>query len=180
MAVFDAARRDVDAVVVTPAVMFGRYDTGPSSGKIIVSVCKGLGIAHPDGTNNFVHARDVARGMVQALERGRRGENYILGHENLTYREVFERVAEITGAPKPLFQMPRAVYLAAGVAGEVLQAITRRDALINLPTVHMTYAHGYRYTIDKARDELGYDPVPVDDAIRDAYAWFREQGYVSA
>ena len=92
---------DLDWVVVNPCYMLGPYDTKPTSGRLIVDVVNGKLPGNLPGFNNFVDVRDVVRGMVLALEKGKRGERYILGGENLSYRDVVARIAQVAGVKPP-------------------------------------------------------------------------------
>ena len=104
--VLAAAVRDVDAVVVNPTYMFGPWDARPSSGRMILEVAAGKAIGWTSGGNNFVDVEDVVLAMVAAAERGARGECYILGHANLTYREVFGEIARVLGVRPPAIRHP--------------------------------------------------------------------------
>lgn len=172
--VLEAAARDVDAVIVNPAYMFGPYDAKPSSGKMILDLLrKGLPGVTP-GMNNYVDVRDVCRGMIAASEKGRRGECYILGGENLSYAEIFALIAKVAGIRVPTRRIPRPIAKLVGWFGDLQQAITKREALINSVTIDYAYHPGSIYSSDKARKEIGYQTSPLEDAIRDAITWFRE------
>lgn len=174
--VVEAARGDVDAVVVCPGFMFGPFDARPSSGLMILSIVRGQVPGITPGVNNFVDVRDVARGMIAAWEKGRRGEVYILGAENLPYKEIMERIARVADVAPPRMPMPRVLATLAGWWGDLQERVTGNEALINSMRVRWGYCDGYLVSSDKARRELGYDPGPVDVAIRAALDWFEQQG----
>ncbi len=171
--VLAAAAEDVDAVVVCPAFMFGPFDSRPSSGLMILSVVRGQVPGYTPGLNNFVDVRDVARGMIAAWEKGGRGEVYILGCENMGYREIMELIAREALVSPPRFSMPRALATVAGWLGDLQELLSGKEALINSMRVRWGYCEGYVVSSDKARRELGYAPGPVDVAVRDALTWFR-------
>ena len=173
-----AARADVDAVIVNPGFMIGPRDARPSSGRVIVDLVKGKIPIYPAGKNCFVDVRDVARGAVAAWERGQRGRRYILGGENLTYRELFQRVARIAGVKPPRLPAPRFAAVAAGLAGDVFQRLTGREPLFGSVEARYAYTDRFQFSSERAERELGYRRSPVDDAIRDALLWFRAQGMV--
>lgn len=179
LSVLDAARRDVDAVAVSPTVMLGPYDARPSSGTLIVEVLRGKALGWPAGRNNFVDVRDVARGMIAALERGRRGEDYILGNVNLSFREILTIVARLGGVRPPRFPAPRLATSLVGALGEAAQGVTGREWPVNVSVARYLNSDGYQFRIDKARRELGYEPEPIATAIMDAIVWFRERGMVA-
>lgn len=166
----------LDAVIVNPCYMLGPYDPKPSSGRMIIEVIQGKIPGSPTGMNNFVDVRDVARGMIAAWQKGKTGERYILGNENLSYRDLFHLVARVAGAKPPRLTLPQGLAMVAGFLGDVMQRLTGREAMINTVTVRYSFLSGYIFSSEKARRELGYQPGPVEPAIRDAIAWFRSRG----
>lgn len=166
----------VDAVIVNPGFLFGPRDARPSSGTLILEVGAGRAWVASPGRNCFVDVRDVARGMLAASERGRSGERYILAGENLTYGEVFARVAAVVGRRPPRLSAPRSLAALVGLGGDLRQAITGREGAVTTNTVRWAYEPGFVFSSDKARRELGYTTGPLDRAIADAWAWFREHG----
>ncbi len=175
----DAAREGLDAVIANPCFMFGPYDAKPSSGKMIVDVVRGKVPGVTPGKNNFVDVRDVARGMLLVAEKGRRGERYILGGENMTYADVMQRMARIAGTKPPRWNIPRPLSAPAGWFGDMVEAFGG-EPLITSVTLGFAYCPHFIFSSDKARRELGYTTGPVDDGIRDAIAWFRAQGMLPA
>ncbi len=171
-----AAAEGVDAVIVNPTYMFGPYDARPSSGQLIVDVVRGRIPGYTGGANNFVDVRDVARGMILAWERGVAGERYILGHEDVSYREIFRRIAQVAGVKPPGVAVPRFAAQLAGLGGDLYQALTGRDADLNSATVRWAYATNFTFTSARARRELGYSPGPIEPAIAAAVDWFRGAG----
>jgi dihydroflavonol-4-reductase len=172
--VLSAVREGLDAVIANPCFMFGPYDAKPSSGKMIVDVVRGKVPGASPGKNNFVDVRDVARGMILVAEKGRRGERYILGGENMTYAEIMGRIARIAGTKAPSWNVPRVLAAAGGWLGDVVEAFGG-EPLITTVTVGFAYCPDFVFSSEKARRELGYTTGSVDDGIRDALAWFREQ-----
>ena len=173
-----AARADVDAVIVNPGFMIGPRDARPSSGRVIVDLVKGKIPIYPSGKNCFVDVRDVARGAIAAWERGQRGRRYILGGDNLAYRELFQRVARIGGAKPPRISAPRFAAVAAGLAGDAFQRVTGREPIFGSMEERYAYTDRFQFSSARAERELGYRHGPIDDAIRDALLWFRAQGMV--
>ena len=166
------AATDLDVVIVNPAWMCGPRDVRPSSGKLIVKVVQRKLPGHTPGYNNFVDVRDVARGMIAAWQRGRRGERYLLlGHE-LTYRDFFRTVCEVVGVAPPRFKLPFRVALAVGWLGDRRER-KGKDALVNTTQVRYAYTDRFRFASTKAKTELGYTYGPLEPAITDALDWFR-------
>src|SRR6185295_15214796 len=108
------------------------------------------------GKNNFADVRDVARGMLLVWEKGRRGERYILGGENLTYREAFERIASVAGVRPPRWQVPRQAAMALGWLGDARLRLTGRESLINTVSVRYAFCLDTVFSSAKAERELGY------------------------
>lgn len=173
--VVHAARERVDAVIVNPTYMFGPRDARPSSGKLIVDVARRRVPGTTPGYNNFVDVRDVARGMIAAWQRGRRGERYILAGHDLTYAEVMRRIAEVAGVRPPRFAVPAVAARVLGRLGDVVERLGR-EPLVNSTQIRYAYTDRFRFQSDKAARELGYAYGPIEPAIRDALAWFRARG----
>ena len=166
---------DLDAVIVNPTYMFGPRDARPSSGKLILEVVRRRVPGWTPGFNNFVDVRDVARGMLAVWERGVRGERYILGGHDMTYRACFETIAKVAGVKPPRFPAPRLVATALGAFGDLMERFGR-DALVNSTQARYAYTDKFRFTSAKAQLELGYTYGPLEPAIADALAWFRAHG----
>ena len=170
--VVQAARDRIDAVIVNPTYMIGPRDARPSSGRIVIEVARRRVPGWTPGHNNFVDVRDVARGMVAAWQRGRRGERYILGGHDLTYGEFFAAIAHVAGVRPPRLRSPYAVAWLLGKYGDLVE--TRgKEPLVNSTQVRYAFTDKFRFTSAKAEHELGYRAGPLEPAIADALAWFR-------
>jgi dihydroflavonol-4-reductase len=170
-----AAHDRIDAVIVNPAYMLGPRDARPSSGKLIVDVVRRRVPGWTPGYNNFVDVRDVARGMIAAWQRGRRGERYILGGHDMTYHTLFDIVARVAGVKPPRLRAPHAIAWAIGKWGDIVEA-RGGEPLVNSTQVRYAYSDRFRFTSAKAQRELGYTFGPIDAAIRNALIWFRAHG----
>ncbi len=177
--VLAAAGADVDAVVVNPTYMLGAYDARPSSGRMILEVAAGKAIGYPSGGNNFVDVEDVAGAMIAAAERGRRGECYILGGVDLTYREIFTLIAEVLGVRPPRLALPYPLARVGGWLGDLAGAVTGREPAVTTPTARLGYVRHY-YSPQKAIATLGMRQTPIRDAIARAVRWFRARGMLRA
>ena len=169
----------LDAVIVNPTYLVGPWDVKPSAGRMIIQVATGRQLVYPKrGGINFVDVRQAALGHVLAMKRGRTGERYILGGQNLTYRAFFERTAVIAGVRPPRWGVSYhtlALPAALGsLAGRAFQTSFRDKNLCVLRSGFLEHF----VKQDKARRELGLEPTPIDDAIRDTLAWFVEHGYI--
>ena len=173
-----AGTNGMDVVVVNPTTPIGEQDIKPTpTGRIIVDFLKKKFPAYVDTGLNLVDVAECARGHVAALEKGRSGERYILGGENLTLKQILDKLAEITGLPSPKVRVPYAVALAAGVVDEVITGrILRREPRATVEAVQMSRKKMF-VTSAKAERELGWKVVPVDGSLRRAVEWFRANGY---
>jgi len=171
------ARSGFDVVVVNPTAPVGDRDVKPTpTGKIIVDFLLGRMPAYVDTGLNLVDVRDVARGHLAAAERGRSGERYILGARNLTLREILEELARLGGRPAPRVRIPYAVAWTYAAAGTALASLTGREPRAPLDAVRMSRKKMWVRT-DKAQRELDFAPGPVEEALRRAIEWFRENQY---
>src|SRR6266487_3115240 len=176
----EAARGGQDVVIVNPTTPVGERDIKPTpSGRIIVDFLKKKFPAYVDTGLNLVDVRECARGHVAALEKGRSGERYILGGENLTLKQILDKLAAITGLPSPRVRLPYAVALASGIVDTVVTGVVlRREPRVTLDAVRMGRKKMF-VSSSKAERELGWKAVPVDAALRRAVQWFTENGYAS-
>ena len=174
-----AARSGMDVVVVNPTTPVGEQDIKPTpTGRIIVDFLEKKFPAYVDTGLNLVDVAECARGHVAALEKGRSGERYILGGENLTLKQILDKLAAITGLPSPKVRVPYAVALATGVVDEMITGhILRREPRVTIDAVRMGRKKMF-VSSAKAGRELGWKTVPVDDALRHAVEWFQANGYV--
>lgn len=167
------AATDVDAVIVNPGYMLGPRDARPSSGGNLIKVARRKLPGYTPGTNNFVDVRDVARGMIRAAERGARGQRYILGGDQLTYRDAFALMAKVAGVKPPARAIPRPLAMALGYAGDAWHRVTGKEPLINSTQVRYGFSRTFTFTSARAERELGYTHGSLEVAIADALAWFR-------
>jgi len=174
-----AGHAGMDVVVVNPTTPVGEQDIKPTpTGRIVVDFLKKKFPAYVDTGLNLVDVRECARGHVAALEKGRSGERYILGGENLTLKQILDKLAAITGLPSPIVKVPYMVALAAGVVDEMVTGhLLHREPRATIDAVRMGRKKMFASSA-KAERELGWKVVPVDDALRRAVAWFQTNGYV--
>ncbi|MCC6341715.1 MAG: NAD-dependent epimerase/dehydratase family protein [Bryobacterales bacterium] len=173
------AEEGFPVVIVNPTAPVGDHDRKPTpTGKIIVDFLRGKMPAYVDTGLNLVDARDTARGHLLAAEKGKPGERYILGCENLTLKEILERLARLAGAPAPRIQVPYGVAYLAGVCSTAWAMVTGTEPRAPLDGVRMARKKMF-VTWEKARNELGFAPGPVDGALGQAIQWFRANGYVA-
>jgi dihydroflavonol-4-reductase len=177
-AAIEAAQSGMDVVVVNPSTPVGERDIKPTpTGRIVVDFLKKKFPAYVDTGLNLVDVTECAHGHVAALEKGRSGERYILGGENLTLKQILEKLAGITGLPSPKIRVPYVAALATGVVDEILTGhILKREPRVTMDAVRMGRKKMF-VSSDKAAQELGWKVIPVDNALRRAVDWFRANGY---
>jgi dihydroflavonol-4-reductase len=174
--VLEAVRsRGLPGLVVAPCFMLGPYDSKPGSGRLILAAARGRIRGVPPGGRNYVHVRDVATGIVSALRLGKVGESYIAGHENLSYAELFELIAEVLGLPPPRLRVPRALILLLGLAGSAAGRLSGSAPALTYAMARICCDDHY-FSPAKAVRELAMPQTPVRTAIEDAVRWFAANG----
>jgi dihydroflavonol-4-reductase len=176
---FEAARAGADVVIVNPTTPIGERDVKPTpTGRIVLDFLKGKFPAYVETGLNLVDASECAHGHVQALEKGKSGERYILGGENLTLKQILDRLAAITGLKSPTVKLPYVFAYATGVVDEMVRGrLLRREPRATIDAVRMGHKMMF-VSSAKAERELGWRTVPVDGALQRSVEWFRANGYV--
>jgi dihydroflavonol-4-reductase len=172
----EAAAGRVEVVTANPALVLGPHDVRPSTGALLLAVARGVIAGYPAGGTNAVNAEDAALGLALVMERGRPGERYLLGGENLTFRELLTIAAEEAGVSPPRVPVPD---LALEVAGKIASAAFSMPVLREWDpgaTALPSLAHPSYVSSMKATRELGYRPRGIRLGIRDALRWFQEEG----
>jgi dihydroflavonol-4-reductase len=166
-------------VMVSPSTPVGELDIKPTpTGKIIVDFLRGKMFGFVDTGMNLIDVRDVAEGHILAAERGKVGEKYILGNHNLTLKEIFDLLAEITGLASPKMRVPNLVAETyARVENYWSIKIAKREPFAPLESVKMSQ-HKMWFDSAKAVRELGLPQHAIESALRRAVNWFQEHGYV--
>ena len=173
-----AARSGQNVVVVNPTTPIGERDIKPTpTGRIVLDFLRRKFPAYVDTGLNLVDVVDCAQGHLLAMEKAVPGERYILGGENLTLKQILDKLAAITGLPSPKLKLPYAVAYATGVVDTLVSGtIMRREPRVTLDSVRMGRKKMF-ITSAKAERELGWNPGPVDGALRRAVEWFQANGY---
>lgn len=169
--------KGLPAVIVNPTFMIGPFDSRPGSGEMILSIATGKVPGYTRGGRNYVHVNDVVTGIINALERGKSGECYILGNSNLSYREIFTLIAETIGAKPPKLFMPKLLALPFSSLAPAFSALTRTRPRLNLSMAKISCDDHY-FSSKKAIEELSLPQTDIKTAIKDCYDWFVKHGYV--
>lgn len=166
------ARRGLPVVIVNPSAPVGPWDVKPTpTGRMIVDFLRGKMFASLDTGLNLVHVRDVARGHILAAARGRIGEKYILGNQNLSLTEIFQMLGRLTEIAPPRFKIPYPVAWLAAASMEARARVIGREPRVSLTAVRMAKKRMY-FDASKAVRELGLPQTPVEEALREAVEWF--------
>ncbi|MCG8324057.1 MAG: NAD-dependent epimerase/dehydratase family protein, partial [Thiotrichales bacterium] len=165
---------ELPVVIVNPSTPIGPGDIKPTpTGRIVYDAINGRIPAYVDTGLNIVHVDDVAEGTLLALEKGKVGDRYILGGENLSLKSLLTRIAEFAGRKPPVISLSHALVLPVAYCMEFVASLSGREPMVTVDAVKMS-RHRMYFRSDKARRELGYNPRPVDNAIEDAINWFRK------
>jgi dihydroflavonol-4-reductase len=172
------ARDALPAVIVNPSTPIGPRDIRPTpTGRIIVEAASGRMPGYVDTGLNLVHVDDVAAGHVAALVRGKIGERYILGGQDVLLANMLRDIALLVGRKPPWLRMPRRLLYPAAAIAEVVAARTGREPFLTLDGLRMAKNRMF-FSSAKATRELGYAARPYGEGLADAVTWFRGAGYL--
>jgi len=170
--VMSRVAKGLDAVIVHPGFMLGPYDWKPSSGRMMLELGRGFKPVWPVGGCSVCDVRDVAAGVIAALDHGVRGRHYVLAGENLTYKALWSEMATRMGKAKPMVPIgPMIRFLASGF-GDLSAKITGKETDINSAAIKMS-SQFHWHSSDRARAELGYVNRDVHQTLDDAAAWIK-------
>ena len=171
-------QQGLPAVIVNPTTPIGPRDIKPTpTGRILLDGARGRIPAFVDTGLNFAHVDDIAEGHLLAFYRGRIGERYILGGENLSLQELLTAVANVVGRRAPRVRLPRRPLYPLAFGAEAIARVTGREPLLTVDSLHMSRYKMY-FTSAKAERELGYRSRSYTEGVVDALAWFRNAGYL--
>jgi dihydroflavonol-4-reductase len=175
---FKFGARGLPVVIVNPTLVIGTHDIRPtSSGQLIIEVASGKLPVYMDGWVNLVDVEDVARGHILAAAKGRLGERYLLGNQNVTVGEYFHMIADAARISPTRLKAPYPVALAGAHLFELASRFTRKHPVATVSEVKIGHL-GESYDCSKAITELGLPQTPVRESIQRAVDWFREHGYI--
>jgi dihydroflavonol-4-reductase len=174
----EVKENSLPAIIVNPTFMFGPYDSAPSSGAMIVALHKGKVPGYTSGGRNYVCAKDAAVAIANALTKGRIGECYILGNQNLSYKEAFGKIASIIGVKPPSLPIPSAFAKLYGRVGSLIGTISGKAPAISYPLSRIACDEHY-YSAKKAVQELELPQTPVEVGIKECFDWLKENNYLT-
>lgn len=170
---------NLPAIIVNPTTPIGPRDIRPTpTGRILLDAARGRIPAFVDTGLNFAHVDDIAEGHLLAFERGRIGEQYILGGENLSLQELLGTIARLTGRKAPRIRLPRLPLFPLAYGAQAIAQLTGKEPLLTVDGLRMSRYKMF-FTSAKAERELGYRSRPYEEGVVDALAWFREAGYLT-
>jgi dihydroflavonol-4-reductase len=174
----EAGQEGANVVVVNPTTPVGERDIKPTpTGRIIVDFLKRKFPAYVDTGLNLADVKEVARGHLLAMEKARPGERYILGGENVTLKQILDKLAELTGLPSPKTKVPHAVAMGFAALDQLVTGVLLgKEPRATIDAVKMGRKKMYASSA-KAERELGYKVIAVEDALRRAIQWFRANHY---
>lgn len=168
----------IEAVTVHPTFMIGPYDTKPSSGAMLIAVYQGKVPGYTKGGRNYIYVKDAATGVVNALKHGASGNSYILGHENLSYREAFKMMAEEMGVKVPKLYIPPFLTLLYGRLGDLLSGFTGKPATVSYPMARISCDEHY-YSASNAIRDLDLPQTPLRSVIKESFDWIKQYHQIS-
>ena len=169
--------KQLRAIVVNPTFMLGPFDSKPSSGAMVHAMAHGKIPGYSPGGKNYINVKDAAVGIVNALTLGRIGECYILGHENLTYKEMFQKIGAVINKPAPYRALPAFLVKTLGKINSFMARLFKYTPALTGELAQLSCENHY-YTANKAVQELLLPQTNIEEGIRDCYNWFNSNGYI--
>lgn len=173
------ACEQLEIVYIYPGFMIGPYDHTLQLGRVFFELAKGTLPGYPPGGGSFCHVTEVAKAHIAAATQGRPGEGYLcagMPHSNITYADMFRRMAKAIDARPPRFTIPRPLFVLYGYAAELAAEFTRKPPDMNPGQARYLSAPQYAISA-KAMRELDYQVPEVERCIEDALRWYRQAGY---
>ena len=165
-------------IIINPTFMIGPYDSGPSSGRMILGIYKNCIPGYASGGKNFVCSQDVAVAVANALTKGKTGECYIAGNENMSYKEFFKTVTNVMEREFKMKALPYWCILTVGAINSVIGKITGKAPKVSFGIARMANKHLY-FSAEKARRELEMPSTPIEVGIQQCFDWFKNNSYLT-
>ena len=171
------AKNGFPVITVCPTYMIGPFDSGPSSGRMLIELLMDRLPGYSGGGKNFVCSTDVATAAVNALHMGRLGETYIAGHENLTYDEFFRKACAVFNKKFKLIKVPNILILFVGLINSLVARITGKPPKLSYTMARIAGVSQY-FSTRKAQQELNMPQTPIEKGIEQCVEWFKSNGYL--
>jgi len=169
--------RGLPAVIVNPTFMIGPYDSKPSSGAMVIGIYKKAVPGYTSGGKNYIAVKDAAVGIVNAIDRGKIGECYILGNKNLSYKDAFDLIARVVGVSAPKRRLAPFLVVSYGFFSSFFAKIFKFTPSVTKELAAISCEKHY-YSSEKAIKELDLPQTPIEEAVRECFFWFKENGYL--
>ena len=177
LAVKEAVRKGLDAVIICPTAVMGPYDFKISNiGSLVIEYCSKRQKIIIDGAYDFVDVRDIAVGHILAAEKGKTGETYILSGQRLTIPELMSMLEDLTGIPAPKHKLPQWLAYAVAFVTPVYYKLSRNKPIFTTYSLKTVKSNSF-ISHKKASEELGFSPRPIRETIEDNIKWFKENNY---
>lgn len=173
----EVKENSLPAIIVNPTFMFGPFDSSPSSGAMIVALYKGKVPGYTNGGRNYICVKDAAVGIANALTKGRVGECYILGNQNLSYKEAFRKIASTIGVKPPSVSIPSVFAKLYGRIGSLMGMMSGKAPAISYPLSRIACDEHY-FSPAKAVRELELPQTPIETGIKECFDWLKENDYL--
>lgn len=167
----------IPAIVVNPTFMIGPFDSKPSSGAMVLAIYNGKVPGYTNGGKNYIAVKDAAIAVANAITMGKIGECYILGNENLSYKDAFEKIANAVGGKAPKRKMSDVIVKAYGRINSFLARVFKFKPSVTKELAIISCDRHY-YSAEKARQELGLPSTPMETAFKECFEWFKQNGYL--
>jgi dihydroflavonol-4-reductase len=168
---------DLNAVVLNPTFMIGPYDSKPSSGSMIIALKNGKIPGYTVGAKNYIAVKDAAVAIANAIDLGKKGECYILGNHNMSFKNAFEVFANVIGVKPPKRKLSSKVVILYGAFNSFLAKTLKFTPSVTRELAKISCEEQY-YCSCKAREELKMPITPIEVAVKECYEWFIENGYI--
>ena len=165
--------KEIEVVVINPTFMIGAHDSKPSSGKLVLLGLRKRFVLCPPGGKNFICVKDVAKGIIKAINYGNNGEAYLLANENLTYHDFFKTLKKESDRNFIIIKVPNIMLQFAGLFGNMLRSI-RVKTNFSSENMSAVCINSY-YSNKKARTELGLEFSPITKGLKESVMWFRNK-----
>ena len=165
--------KEIEVVVINPTFMIGAHDSKPSSGKLVLLGLRNRFVLCPPGGKNFICVKDVAKGIIKAINYGNNGEAYLLANENLTYHDFFKTLKKESDRNFIIIKVPNIMLQFAGLFGNMLRSI-RVKTNFSSENMSAVCINSY-YSNKKARTELGLEFSPITKGLKESVMWFRNK-----
>lgn len=173
----EAKESKFPAIVINPTFMVGPYDSGPSSGKILLSLIQNQLPGYTSGMKNFVYSKDVAVATVNAIKLGELGNCYIAGNINLSFKEFFIEACKVQGKPFKLIKIPSFLIISIGLFSSVISRVTKRPPKLGFHMAKQSIMVQC-YSASKAQNKLNMPSTPIREAIKSCIDWWKENEYL--